>query len=133
MAGSEDGRAVQSKVISASSSLDKPSPRRADLQLTNTDRFLDLDMDRPTRKTRSLKADQEGRVMFEDARSDHADSTWGQKGPSSKTFRGGSLGAGIASSTLGAVMKQSDHTKWWSEWVGRVWTRGVGLQTTRGE
>src|SRR5258706_3404541 len=117
--------------MSASSSLDRPSPRRADFQLSITDRFLDLDTDRPARKTRSLNADQEGRVMFEDVRSDHADITWGQKGPSSKIFRDGSLGAGIASSTLGAVMKQSDHTKWWSEWLVRIGTGGVALQPSR--
>src|SRR5258706_13311411 len=117
MAGSEDGRADQSKVISASSSLDKPSPRRADFQLSNTDRFLDLDTDRPARKTRCLKADQEGRVMVEDVRLDHADSTWGQKGPASKTFRGGSLGAGLGSSTFGGGKKTSDPTKGWAEKV----------------
>src|SRR5258706_16221926 len=133
MAGSEDGRADQSKVISASSSLDKPSPQRADFQLSNTDRFLDLDTDRPARRTRNLKADQEGRVMLEDVRSDQADSTWDQKGLTSKTFRGGSLGAGTASSTLGAVMKQSDHTKWWSEWLVRIGIGGVALQPSHGQ
>src|SRR5258706_5101133 len=133
MAGSEGGRADQSKVISASSSLDKPSPRRADFQLSITDRFLDLDIDRPARRTRCLKAVQEGRVMAEDVRSDHADSTWGQKGPVSKIFRGGSLGAGKASSTLGAVKKQSDHTKKWSEWLVRIGTGGVAVQPSRGQ
>src|SRR5258706_15990232 len=97
--------------MSASSSLVKPSPRRADFQLSITDCFLDLDTDRPACRTRCLKADQEGSVMVEDVRSDHADSTWGQKGPASKTFRGGSLGAGFAGSTFGGGNKEEKHTK----------------------
>ncbi len=91
------------------------------------DFFLDLDTDRPAINTRCLKVDQEGRVMSEDERSDQADKTRGQKGPLSKSFRDGSLGAGIAISTLGVVMKQSDHTKWWSEWLVRIGIGGVAL------
>src|SRR5258706_346731 len=119
--------------MSASSSSDMPSQRRADFQLTSSDRFLDLDTDRPALKTRSLNADQEGRVTPDDVRSDQADRTWGQKGPSSKTFRDRSLGAGTAISTLGAVMKQSDHTKWWSEWLLRIGTGGVALHPSCGQ
>src|SRR5258706_10599768 len=104
-----------------------PSPRRAAFQLSLMARFLDLDTDRPACKTRALKAVQEGRVMSEDVRSDQAVRTRGQNGPSFRTARAGSLGAGTASSTLGAVMKQSDQTKWWSEWLVRIGTGGVAL------
>src|SRR5258706_29117 len=84
------------------------------------------------RTARRLKAVQEGRVTSEDERSDQADKTWGQKGPSSKSFRDGSLGVGTAISTLGAVMKQLDHTKWWSEWLVRIGLGGVALHPSRG-
>src|SRR5258706_4404873 len=129
MAGSDDGPPDQSKVISASSSLDKPSPRRADFQRFITDRFLDLDTDRPAQRTRCLKADQDGRVIGEDVRTDHAVSTWGQKGPDSRTFRGGSLGAGIKRSTLWVGKKKTEHTKRGAEGVWWVWTRGVAHST----
>src|SRR5258706_9080305 len=45
--GSGDGRAPQSNVISASSSLVMPSPRSADFQLSFMDFFLDLVTARP--------------------------------------------------------------------------------------
>src|SRR5258706_14452597 len=108
-----------------------PSPRSADFQLSLTDFFLDLDTDRPVDNTRRLKVDQEGRVMSDDERSDQADKTWGQKGLLSRRFRDGSLGAGTAISTLGAVTKQSDHTKWWSEGLVHIGTGGVGLHPSR--
>ncbi len=71
--------------------------------------------------------------MSPEERSDQVDKTWCQKGPSSKSFRDGSLGAGTAISTLGAVMKQSDHTKWWSEWLVRIGLGGVALHPSRGQ
>src|SRR5258706_5245075 len=128
--GSGEGQADQSNEMSASSTQEMPSPRRADFQLPVTDFFLDLDTDRPARKTRCLKLDHEGRVISEDERTDQADRTWGQKGPSSKSFRDGSLGAGTAISTIGAGMKKSDHTKWWSEGVGGNWSGGGGAPSS---
>src|SRR5258706_4425013 len=110
-----------------------PSPRRADFQSSVTDFVRNLDRDRSALKTQWLKADQEGRVMSEDERSDQADKTWGQRGPSSKSFRDSSLGAGTAISTLGAVMKQLDHTKWWSEWLVCIGIGGVALHPSRGQ
>src|SRR5258706_5152271 len=132
LTGVRVGESRQSNVISASSSLVILSPRRADLQLVITDFFLDLETDRPDFKTQCLKADHEGRVMPPDKRSDQSDKTWGQKGPSSKSFKEGSLGAGTAISTLGAVMKQSDQTKWWSEWLVHIGLGGVALQPSCG-
>src|SRR5258706_101112 len=49
--GAGEGDTPQSKVISASSSLVIPSPRRADFQLSTTDFFLDFEADRPDFKT----------------------------------------------------------------------------------
>src|SRR5258706_9617215 len=88
-----------------------PSPRRAAFQLSLMARFLDLDTDRPACKTRALNEVQEGRVTSEDVRSDQAVMTRGQNGPSFRTARAGSLGAGTASSTFGAGNKQADPTK----------------------
>ncbi len=98
------------------------------------DFFLDLDADRPEANTDYLKAVQEGRDISVEESLDQAVITWGQKGPDSNTFREGSLGAaGTANATLGAVMKQSDHTKWWSEWLVHIGTGGVALQPSRGQ
>src|SRR5258706_10519189 len=130
--GSGGGELLQSNVISASSSLVIPSPRRADFQLSATAFFLDFETDRPDAKTQCLKTDHEGRVMSPDKRSDQADKTRGQKGPSSKSFKEGSRGAGTAISTLGAVMKQSDQTKWWSEWLVCIGLGGVALHPSCG-
>src|SRR5258706_6639922 len=126
MKGLGEGEARQSKAMSASSSVDIPSPLRADFQLSVTDFFLDFEIARPALKMERLKADQEGREMSPEERSDQADKTWGQKGPSSKSFRDGSLGAGTAISTLGGVKKQSDHKKKGSEGLRRIGKGGVG-------
>src|SRR5258706_12471817 len=132
LTGTREGESRQSNVISASSSLVILSPLRADFQLSITDFFLDFETDRPNCKTDCLKIDHEGRVTSPDERSDQSDKTWGQKGPSSKSFKEGSLGVGTAISTLGAVMKQSDQTKWWSEWLVHIGLGGVALHPSCG-
>src|SRR5258706_6178008 len=132
MKGVGEGVSHQSKVISASSSLERPSPLRADFELSVIDLFLLIETDRPNLRTEHLKTVQEGREISSDKRMVQACKTWGQKGPLSKSFNEGSLGAGTAISTLGAVMKQSDQTKWWSEWLVRIGLGGVALHPSCG-
>src|SRR5258706_4753184 len=125
--GAGEGEACQSNVISASSSQVTPSPLRVDFQLLTKDFFLDFETDKPEAKTDCLKTVQEGREMTPEVSPVQADRTKGQKGPLSNSFKEGSRGAGTANSTLGAVMKQSDQTKKWSEWLVRIGTGGVAL------
>src|SRR5258706_15375324 len=54
--GAGEGQASQLNVISARSSLVMPSPHRADLQLSFTYLFLDIDTNRPARNMLHLKA-----------------------------------------------------------------------------